>query len=160
MQNPLVYCHLLAHTCIAGFQRTCSNPLLPLNFGTHVPNKIFVHFKKKINARSAEKCHKQWSNPAAVVGQVLKKAFCLTSNANIFQSVRSNVSKKFPHTPIQLQYKILRSKFQKKYFVSFYVECTENGSFGVFLRDNCLGPLGVNQEAGDEREAVDEGCAV
>ena len=45
--KSVVYCHFLAHTCIVGFERTCSNPLLPLKFGTHVPNKIFVHLKKK-----------------------------------------------------------------------------------------------------------------
>ena len=47
MQNPLVYCHFLAHTCIAGFERTCSNPLLPLNLVHMCLTRSLFILKKK-----------------------------------------------------------------------------------------------------------------
>ena len=38
---------------------------------------------------------------------------------------------------------ILRLDFQKTHCVTICVECAENDRFGVFLRKNCLGPLGI-----------------
>ena len=51
------------------------------------------------------------------------------------------------HTQISIV-QDLTVKISKNKFVSFYVECAENGRFGVFLRKKCLGHLGVKQASG------------
>jgi len=56
---------------------------------------------------SAKKFHKWWTKLSEIAGQGSKKLLFPSSNANIFQSVRSNLMKFLPHDLRQVKYKIL-----------------------------------------------------
>ncbi len=69
----------------------------------------------------------------AIGASSLKKTFSFTLNANIFQSVRSNIMKFSLHDPRKFWYKIIRLDSKKLLFSDSLDECNRNSSFEWFL---------------------------
>jgi len=65
----------------------------------------------------------------------IKRTFFPTSNANIFQSVRSNLVKFLSHDLRQVKYKIRGLDSQKIYFSFFLDERNKTSSFECFLTE-------------------------
>ena len=77
---------------------TSSTPLLHLKLDVYVPNMILYKVNNRKSLPVVQKIVIEGGQSLLkVISMTSKKTFCLTSNANIFQLVQSNVPKCSPH---------------------------------------------------------------
>jgi len=87
----------------------------------HVEYARFLNSKSIVQNFSTSNGHKHMK-----LLDIVKK---IPTNAYIFQFLWSNVTTFLPLIPLQNYYKILHLKFQKKYFMENFDECSSKGSF-------------------------------